>query len=260
MRHLGPVLLGSGALGESSACCRSQSWQDRYTGDIGDFVKYGLLRAITGRKRLGVAWYLHPNAGPAGDGSHTEYLEQPQRWYHLDPQLFETLERLLKDDRSVQAVQRSGVLGDAAFAGEPLDVSGVRWRDRRRWRQRWFEAVQHRLSGCDVVFADPDNGLVQDQRFRPERKQDAKRMPLAEATALAEGRTAVIYHHNSRHPGGQLSEIRCWMGRLPGCSCACYWRRWSNRTFFFINSDEEVERRLGRFVERWKGHGELVSP
>ena len=91
--------------------------QDRYTGDIGDFVKYGLLRAITGRKRLGVAWYLHPNAGPAGDGSHTECLEQRQRWYHLDPQLFETLERLVRDDRSVQAVQRSGVLGDVAFAG-----------------------------------------------------------------------------------------------------------------------------------------------
>ena len=179
--------------------------QDRYTGDIGDFVKYGLLREITGRKRLGVAWYLHPDAGRAGDGSHTKYLEQRQRWHHLDPQLFETLEKLVSDDnRSVQAVQRSGVLGDAAFAGEPLDVSGVRWRDRRHWRQRWFEAVQNRLSGCEVVFADPDNGLVQDDRFRPERKQDAKRIPLAEATALAEGRTAVIYHHNGRRPGRTL--------------------------------------------------------
>ena len=237
--------------------------QDRYTGDIGDFAKYGLLRAIKGRKRLGVAWYLHPDAGPDGDGSHTEYLEDPaqhQRWHHLDPQLFETLEKLLRDDnRSVQAMQRSGVLGDAAFADERLDVSGVRWRDRRHWRRRWFEAVQDRLSGCDVVFADPDNGLVADDRFRPERKEDAKRIPLAEATALAEGRTAVIYHHNGRRAGGHLSEIRCWMGQLPGCSCAYYWRRWSNRTFFFINLDAEAERRLRRFVERWESHGELVS-
>ena len=237
--------------------------QDRYTGDIGDFVKYGLLRAIKGRKRLGVAWYLHPDAGPDGDGSHTEYLtdvKQRQRWHRLDRQLFETLEKLLSDDdRSVQAVQRSGVLGDAAFASEPLDVSGVRWRDRRHWRRCWFEAVQNRLFGCDVVFADPDNGLVADDRFRPERKEDAKRIPLAEATALAEGRAAVIYHHNSRWPGGHLSEIRYWMGQLPGCSCAYYWRRWSNRTFFFINSDDEIEGRLTRFVERWEGHGELVS-
>ena len=233
--------------------------QDRYTGDIGDFVKYGLLRAITGRKRLGVAWYLHPNAGPAGDGSHTEYLAQQGRWRRFDPELFDTLKKLVRDDdRSVQAVQKSGVLCDAAFAAEPLDVSGVPLRDRRRWRQRWFDAVQNRLSGCDVVFADPDNGLVLDDRFRPERKQDAKRMPLAEAVALADGRTAVVYHHNSRRSGGHLSEIRYWMGLLPGCFCAYYWRRWSNRTFFFINADEEVKRQLGRFVERWEGHGELV--
>lgn len=237
--------------------------QNRYTGDIGDFAKYGLLRAIKGRKRLGVAWYLHPNAGPDGDGSHTEYLEDPaqhQRWHHLDPQLFETLKKLLRDDnRSVQAVQRSGVLDDAAFADERLDVSGVRWGDRRHWRRRWFEAVQDQLSGCDIVFADPDNGLVRDDRFRPERKEDAKRIPLAEAMALAEGRTAVIYHHNSRRSGGHLPEIRYWMGQLPGCSYAYYWRRWSNRTFFLINSDDEVECRLRRFVERWDSHGKLVS-
>ena len=29
--------------------------QNRYVGDVGDFAKYGLLRAIVGRKRLGVA-------------------------------------------------------------------------------------------------------------------------------------------------------------------------------------------------------------
>ena len=42
--------------------------QNRYTGDIGDFVKYGLLRAISKGKKLGIAWYLHPDAGPSGDG------------------------------------------------------------------------------------------------------------------------------------------------------------------------------------------------
>ena len=46
--------------------------QNRYTGDIGDFAKYGLLRAIRGRMRLGVAWYLHPGAGPDGDGGHVD--------------------------------------------------------------------------------------------------------------------------------------------------------------------------------------------
>lgn len=48
------------------------------------------------------------------------------------------------------------------------------------------------------------------------------------------------------------------MGQLPGCTCAYYWRRWSNRTFFIVNADDEIERRLMRFVERWSDHGRLL--
>ena len=47
------------------------------------------------------------------------------------------------------------------------------------------------------------------------------------------------------------------MSRIPGCTFAWYWRRWSNRTFFIINPDPEMECRVDRFVERWRGAGEL---
>ena len=234
--------------------------QDRYVGDVGDFAKYGLLRAIRGRKRLGIAWYLHPDAGPAGDGNHTTYLRRREGWRHLDPELFDTLNGLIGPGgrRSVDAVQTSGILGDAVFAAERLDIAGVAVRDRVRWRHRWFEQVRDQLSGCDLVFADPDNGLVRDDRFEPTQKVSAKRISLAETNALARGRAAVIYHHNTRRPGGHHEEIRLWMDRLPGCTCAYYWKRWSNRTFFIINPDHEIERRLNQFVERWKSHGEVV--
>ena len=233
--------------------------QDRYTGDIGDFVKYGLLRAIRNEKRLGVAWYLHPEAGSDGDGRHTAYLERPEQFRHLDPALFDVLKRLVdREDRSVAAVQREAVLGIATFAAEPLDVSRVAVRDHGRWRGEWFKRVTNRLSDCDLVFADPDNGLCLDDRFRPADKASAKRLPLAEANALAAGRTAVFYHHNSRFVGGHKQEIRRWMDRLSGCSCAYYWRRWSNRTFFIVNADDEIERRLKKFEQDWGDHGQLL--
>ena len=233
--------------------------QDRYTGDIGDFVKYGLLRAIRGRKRLGVAWYLHPDGGPEGNGQHVAYLQQSARWRRLDPDLFDCLKRLVDaGDRSVGAVQAAGVLGGTAFAAEPLDIGRVPVRDRERWRREWFARVRSRLSNCDLVFADPDNGLFPDDRFRPTQRESARRMPLAEANALAAGRTAVIYHHNTRRQGGHAKEIRWWMDQLPGCTCAFHWRRWSNRTFFIVNADDEVERRLQRFVQRWGDHGQLL--
>ena len=233
--------------------------QDRYTGDIGDFVKYGLIRAIRGRKRLGVAWYLHPDGGPDGDGRHVAYLQQGARWRRLDPDLFDCLKRLVAaGDRSVAAVQRKDLLGDAIFAADPLAIADVPVPKRRGWRQRWFRCVTNQLSRCDLIFADPDNGLCSDDRFAAARKESAKCMPIYEANALAAGRTAVFYHHNSRFAGGHAKEIRWWMGQLHGCTCAFYWRRWSNRTFFIVNADDEVERRLQRFVQRWGDHGRLL--
>ncbi|MBD3413291.1 MAG: hypothetical protein GF421_02535 [Candidatus Aminicenantes bacterium] len=49
--------------------------QDRYTGDIGDFGKYGLLRYILDREdmTLGVNWYLVPNEAHNDDGKYNRY-------------------------------------------------------------------------------------------------------------------------------------------------------------------------------------------
>ena len=234
--------------------------QDRYVGDVGDFVKYGLLRAIRGSHRLGVAWYLHPNAGPAGDGSHTAYLRNRDEWRNLDPPLFDTLTKLtnVRSRRSVTAIQESGILGDAVFAAERLDITRISVRNREGWRHRWFKRVQGQLARCKIVFADPDNGLIPNDRFRPTRQVSAKRISFAEAMALAEGRTAIIYHHNSRHRGGHLDEIRWLKNELPARTIAYYWRRVSNRTFFVINPGNELQRRLDEFVKRWGNRGQLV--
>ena len=241
--------------------------QDRYVGDIGDFVKYGLLRALGKGKCLGVAWYLHPDydTTSSGDGRHIEYLQKPDDWRHLDPELFDTLKELVDEDRrSVAEIQCSNILGNAVFADERLNVDKVAVRDRKCRRREWFERVKDALSDCDLVFADPDNGLYPDDGFKPTIKENAKRIPLFEARALAEGRPAVIYHHNGRSEPHR-KEIQKWvnrlkwMNRLPSTAHAYYWRRYSNRTFFVINPDSEIERRLDKFVGRWgRRCGELI--
>ena len=235
--------------------------QDCYVGDVGDFVKYGLLRALSDRKRLGVAWYLRtdPDTTKAGDGSHTTYLQQPEKWRHLDPVVFDGMRRLVENrSRTVTAIQRSGLLKAAVFAAEPLDISKIPVKERERWRRNWFERVRVELAECDLVFADPDNGLYPNHRFGYTRKKNAKRIPLFEAEALAEGRSAVIYHHNTRRSGGHRQEVQHWMEQLPGCTCAYYWKPFSQRTFFVINPDAEMEHRLEEFEQNWKGHGDLV--
>ncbi len=234
--------------------------QDRYVGDIGDFAKYGLLRAIGHEKCLGVAWYLHPDSGPSGDGRYTHYLERPDDWRNLDCELFNSLKKIVDlEQRSVEAVQESGILGNAKFAGEKLCIENVPIRSRRRWRQRWFKRVLEKLSGCDLVFADPDNGIVSEDKFRPTQKRSAKSISVSEAKDLAKGRTAVIYHHNTRRKGGHCKEIMDCMNELPGCTRAWYWRRWSNRTFFIINPDKEMKCRLEEFESCWGKCGQLFT-
>ena len=238
--------------------------QDAYVGDIGDFAKYGLLRAIRGERRLGVAWYLHPSPDQTasrhtGDGRHTKYLSDSESWRDLDPDLFETLGDLVRGGhRKVTRIEGSGILGEADFAGELLDIRRVPIARRAAWRHQWFQGVKSRLADCNLVFADPDNGLFPDEKFKPTQQVSAKRIPVTEVEQLADGRPAVIYHHNTRFRGGHHKEIRCWMEQLPGCRWAWYWRRWSNRTFFVLNPDTEIEQRLICHAKRWAGHGELL--
>lgn len=225
--------------------------QNRYSGDIGDYIKYTLLRRLSVGKRLGVAWYLFPDQAGTGDGRHTKYLglDRPTStpWRDLDPCVFDAMKQIVSGERSVAAVEASELLPGAVFAGEPLGTR-LDGQDRRDLRSAWFRRTLETLRGCDIVFADPDNGLCEDERFSPGARDNWKRLPMAEAMELAEGRTAIFYHHNTRAKGGHEKEILEWMRRL-GCHVAVRWRRVSSRTFFIMNPDQEVENRLRTFAD-----------
>ena len=42
--------------------------QNHYVGDIGDYLKLGILRALSPGYRLGVAWWLYPDEVHDGNG------------------------------------------------------------------------------------------------------------------------------------------------------------------------------------------------
>ncbi|MBR3160975.1 MAG: hypothetical protein IKF14_17965 [Atopobiaceae bacterium] len=52
---------------------------NRYTGDIGDYSKLGLLRALRSAGFLiGLNWYLTPDETHNSDGRHVGYLGQDE--------------------------------------------------------------------------------------------------------------------------------------------------------------------------------------
>lgn len=75
--------------------------QDRYAGDVGDFVKLGLLRALSSGKRLGVSWYRFPDEGHNGDGRHIGYFDQPLQYEALDSELFHHLREVVSREHSI---------------------------------------------------------------------------------------------------------------------------------------------------------------
>jgi hypothetical protein len=133
--------------------------QNRYVGDIGDYVKLAILRALMPSERLGVAWWLYPDEVHNADGRHVGYLRRPAEWRAFDPELFDGLAAVVEGGRRrVQAMQDAKLLPGAAFCDEIIPTGGTP-AERRGGRVAWFRRVQERVAGCSLVFADPDNGL-----------------------------------------------------------------------------------------------------
>jgi hypothetical protein len=224
--------------------------QDRYAGDVGDFVKLGLLRAIAPNHRLGVAWYRFTDEAHTNDGRHTGYLADTKRYRHLDPELFDHLRDVVVGSRTIASLLP--MLPTAISAHESVDMAHVHHHQRRDWRRDWFAGVQTQLVNCDVVFADPDNGIVDDVDTRKGTLTYGKQIPLAEALSLAEGRCAVIYHHNTRRAGGHDAEVDHWLAQIDRPALAVRAKAYSPRTFFAINPTPEIERRIHAFCARWE--------
>ena len=179
--------------------------QDRYTGDIGDFSKLGLLRALrSAGLSVGLNWYLTPDETHNGDGRHVDYLDQDE-YRVCDEGLWLGLRAIVKSgERKVRSMERDDIL-QATFFSDRLDFSdsehaGRRHRSRAErvaLREEWFGRSLTKLDGCNVVCVDPDNGLVVPAALgRP--KENKYVLPEELAAYYARGSTVVYYQHKAR--------------------------------------------------------------
>ena len=101
--------------------------QDKYVGDIGDYAKFSLLRALSCDRRLGLSWYLFPDEGN-NDGRHIDYLGQHTKWRRFDEQTFETLKDIVSTGKQLRIRDRT--IGLAARRNSVLELqvgfSGMR--------------------------------------------------------------------------------------------------------------------------------------
>jgi hypothetical protein len=169
--------------------------KDQYVGDANDYLKYALLRNLTNvsERAVSVVWML-TQSDDRLDGQRLSYLEQPDRFRHIDPVVFDALRELVSTgQRTVEAIERVELLPTASFASELL-------RDGRMDRDRYFAKALKAAAGCPLVFFDPDNGLAV-ASVPKGRKNSSKYLYWDELEeTFGRGQSVVVYQHFPRRP------------------------------------------------------------
>ena len=227
--------------------------QDNYVGDIGDFGKYSLLNELSANQSLGVVWYKYPN-GSNNDGKHVSYLDCPKNWRHYDPEVFDGLKNIVSSGkRLISEVEKSEFFKQHTFASEELNLNAKSYSARERQRDEWFKRITKKLEETDIVFADPDNGILKTESFKKGKAKHGKSISEEEISILSETRPMIVYHHNSRFKGGHESEIQFWQERLGKRTSAIRFRYGTARTYFLLNFDAELNKRAQKWAQKnWR--------
>ncbi len=188
-------------------------------GDVGDFLKLGLLRWLVAPSfdappmRLGIVWYRVPDESHNADGKHVKYLDPMSKagaaLRPLDPELYDGLasivasgERTVERLELVDELEEAGVLPiDVRTFNEELSFAGLDTKaERAAFRADWSERAREELATCSLVFVDPDNGLRRSDHAKPSSQRKAVKHAYLDELApfIERGQSIVAYHHADR--------------------------------------------------------------
>ena len=168
--------------------------QDRYAGDIGDFGKFGFLKFVEYEGlKVGVNWYLtEPVTKKESNNKDGKYkLSENNKsileYKQCDEELFEKLKNVCNGKRLVANIEKQKPLKTKFYYADKIDADK---------REDWHAKALKKLSKCDVVFLDPDNGLEVDSA---KGKSLNKYVLLKEIKSyLDRGQSVIFYNHRSR--------------------------------------------------------------
>ena len=239
--------------------------QNRYTGDIGDFGKLGLLRRICKADfSIGVNWYLTPDESHNGDGRHIGYLRN-EAFRVCDEQLWQALGKIVDSGkRQVRELEYDDCL-KAKFYSEILDFSNTEKAERQICRWEWHNKAKQLLQGCDIVFVDPDNGLIVPSA-EDTRKSNKFVLPMELADYYSAGASVIYYQHKARRADDfyvmqHRNLVDC--GAFPGAKGrGLKFKTTSQRYYFFLMQPQHADR-LRSCVEEmmesaWRKHFDVV--
>ena len=256
--------------------------QNRYVGDVGDFGKFGLLRFLCSftdadcpepRYRLGVVWYLyHDPKEEVRDGRHIEYLQRTptddkSEFRDCDPPLWEGLRDLvLRDARYVHSLQLANLLPEDTLYFDSLLCYPARIKGQARndLRAGWLSDARKKVRDADVVFLDPDNGLIPPSK-KIHHKDGPKYTAVSEMKAFwDDGKSLILYQSGVMDKKAKAmiadksQEIKDGL-EIERDPVSLWFGRRTGRVFFVIphpDHREVIEDRVRRITAGpWGAHG-----
>lgn len=181
--------------------------QHRYVPDLGDFSKFVVIDALSGRGELSTAlvWYLvdpeHVGDTHKNDGKHTAYLDVDRRGFaRCHPDLYARFQAIHRTgQKHVEVYERHAVLPNIRYFSESLSDGSQPDAGRASWRAGWLRRALACVGGADMVMLDPDNGLAGDLASVSSRSAE-KYATLDECAGFygkAE-RSLIVYQHGHR--------------------------------------------------------------
>jgi len=235
--------------------------QDCYVGDVGDFGKYGLLLSLSnaGLSPVGIVWYLVPEdkTAKANDGKHISYLnERKQRRYEsCNLGLYQQLHSIvMENQRCVAAIRSRRLLGENAQFFEK-EVP-------RNNRDAWLRDALNAVTGCKLIFLDPDNGLIVNHpRDRRKYIEEHELEKFIQTNA-----TVILYQHlhRSGKSEDQAAQLRQRVQSLSDSKLDIQiirFRRGTSRFFVVIGPSTHrsiVEQGISEFMTSFAEHAERV--
>lgn len=235
---------------------RETLMQDRYAGDIGDFGKFGLLRALASEGlSIGINWYRFGT--PARELAVNDGMKLiPDELASCDQVLADTLRAIsTSPSRSIKALEATVLVPGARYYSSTVPVEG---------RLEWHEKALSTLGDTGLVFLDPDNGLL----VKSVGKRSAKSPKYAfyeEVTDyVARGQSVVVYNHRSRKKRAvYFNEIHDKLLAAVPKACgisAITFPKGSVRDYFAVSACPEHEDRIAAafknlFESKWGDSG-----
>ena len=237
--------------------------QNRFTGDIGDFSKLGLLRALSNAGlSIGLNWYLTPNETHNDDGKHIKYLSQAEQYRFLDSQLFDELKGIIASGRrEISEMEKPEIL-EAKFFSDILDFPTS--SKIREVRDGWHSRALHEMKGNDIVCLDPDNGLIVPSATGTRREN--KYVLLEElCDYYQQGSSVIYYQHKARRKDEYYREQFAFLmsNFLGAAGLMLKFKTTSQRYYMFIlqpQHKDRVKETICTLLEKgWKNHFRLIE-